>query len=147
LADKFSKEKRSDIMSKITGKETKPEILVRRFLFAAGFRFRKNVVNLLGKPDIVLSKYNTIIFVHGCFWHGHTCKRGKLPESNHEFWKQKIEKNIERDKQIIAQLEKDGWTVIIIWQCEIRNKEKCNMRLNELIDELKIDIKNERVKK
>ncbi|MCA6010802.1 very short patch repair endonuclease [Bacteroides thetaiotaomicron] len=147
MADKFSKEKRSDIMSKITGKETKPEILVRRFLFAAGFRFRKNVVNLLGKPDIVLSKYNTIIFVHGCFWHGHTCKRGKLPESNHEFWKQKIEKNIERDKQIIAQLEKDGWTVIIIWQCEIRNKEKCNMRLNELIDELKIDIKNERVKK
>ena len=134
-------------MSKITGKETKPEILVRRFLFAAGFRFRKNVVNLLGKPDIVLSKYNTIIFVHGCFWHGHTCKRGKLPESNHEFWKQKIEKNIERDKQIIAQLEKDGWTVIIIRQCEIRNKEKCNMRLNELIDELKIDIKNERVKK
>ena len=147
MADKFSKEKRSDIMSKITGKETKPEILVRRFLFAAGFRFRKNVVNLLGKPDIVLSKYNTIIFVHGCFWHGHTCKRGKLPESNHEFWKQKIEKNIERDKQIIAQLEKDGWTVIIIWQCEIRNKEKCNMRLNELIDELKIYIKNERVKK
>ena len=134
-------------MSKITGKETKPEILVRRFLFAAGFRFRKNVVNLLGKPDIVLSKYKTIIFVHGCLWHGHTCKRGKLPESNHEFWKQKIEKNIERDKQIIAQLEKDGWTVIIIWQCEIRNKEKCNMRLNELIDELKIDIKNERVKK
>lgn len=134
-------------MSKITGKETKPEILVRRFLFAAGFRFRKNVVNLLGKPDIVLSKYNTIIFIHGCFWHGHTCKRGKLPESNHEFWKQKIEKNIERDKQIIAQLEKDGWTVIIIWQCEIRNKEKCNMRLNELIDELKINIKNEKVKK
>lgn len=134
-------------MSKITGKETKPEILVRRFLFAAGFRFRKNVVNLLGKPDIVLSKYNTIIFVHGCFWHGHTCKRGKLPESNHEFWKQKIEKNIERDKQIIAQLEKDGWTVFIIWQCEIRNKEKCNMRLNELIDDLKIDIKNEKVKK
>lgn len=147
MADKFSKEKRSDIMSKITGKETKPEILVRRFLFAAGFRFRKNVVNLLGKPDIVLSKYNTIIFVHGCFWHGHTCKRGKLPESNHEFWKQKIEKNIERDKQIIAQLEKDGWTVFIIWQCEIRNKEKCNMRLNELIDDLKIDIKNEKVKK
>lgn len=147
MADKFSKEKRSDIMSKITGKETKPEILVRRFLFAAGFRFRKNVVNLLGKPDIVLSKYNTIIFIHGCFWHGHTCKRGKLPESNHEFWKQKIEKNIERDKQIIAQLEKDGWTVIIIWQCEIRNKEKCNMRLNELIDELKINIKNEKVKK
>lgn len=147
MADKFSKEKRSDIMSKITGKETKPEILVRRFLFAAGFRFRKNVINLLGKPDIVLSKYNTIIFIHGCFWHGHTCKRGKLPESNHEFWKQKIEKNIERDKQIIAQLEKDGWTVIIIWQCEIRNKEKCNMRLNELIDELKINIKNEKVKK
>lgn len=146
MADKFSKEKRSDIISKITGKETKPEILVRRFLFAAGFRFRKNVVNLLGKPDIVLSKYNTIIFVHGCFWHGHTCKQGKLPQSNHKFWKQKIEKNIERDKQIIAQLEKDGWTVIIIWQCEIRNKEKCNMSLNKLIDELKIDIKNERVK-
>ena len=100
MSDIFSKQKRSEIMSKISGKETKPEILVRKFLFANGYRFRKNDKRYLGKPDIVLPKYKTIIFIHGCFWHGHNCLAGKLPETRKEFWKEKINGNIERDKKI-----------------------------------------------
>ena len=123
-------------MSKISGRETKPEILVRKFLFANGFRYRKNVKDLPGKPDIVLPKYKTIIFIHGCFWHGHTCKRGKLPETNYEFWQEKIGKNIERDTQNISELKENNWNVIIIWLCEISNKANRVIRLNKLIDEI-----------
>ena len=100
MPDIFSKSKRSDIMSKISGKETKPEILVRKYLFAHGFRYRKNVKKLPGKPDIVLPKYKTIIFVNGCFWHGHeNCKKSALPTTNTEFWKEKISANVIRDKK------------------------------------------------
>jgi DNA mismatch endonuclease (patch repair protein) len=137
MPDIFSKSKRSDIMSHIPGKETKPEILVRKFLFANGFRFRKNVKDLSGKPDIVLPKYKTIIFIHGCFWHGHTCNRGTLPTTNIEFWKTKIGGNIERDKRDISELEKQGWNVIVIWQCEIKNIELQNERLAKLLSEIK----------
>lgn len=137
MSDIYSKSKRSDIMSKISGKETKPEILVRKFLFSKGFRFRKNVKELPGKPDIVLPKYKTIIFVHGCFWHGHSCKRGTLPETNHEFWQEKIDKNIERDNHNIFELIEKGWNVIIVWQCEIKNKANMDIRLNKLIEEIK----------
>ena len=137
MSDIYSKSKRSDIMSKISGKETKPEILVRKFLFSKGFRFRKNVKNLPGKPDIVLPKYKVTIFVHGCFWHGHTCKRSALPETNHEFWQEKIEKNIERDNCNIYDLKEKGWNIIIVWQCEIGNKAIRGFRLNKLIEEIK----------
>lgn len=137
MSDIYSKSKRSDIMSKISGKETKPEILVRKYLFSLGFRFRKNVKDLPGKPDILLPKYKTIIFIHGCFWHGHDCKRGALPEANQEFWQEKIEKNLERDIHNISELRKNGWSVIIIWQCEIKNKEAKNIRLRKLIEEIK----------
>ena len=134
--DIYPKKKRSDIMSKISGNETKPEILVRKFLFSKGFRFRKNVKNLPGKPDIVLPKYKTVIFVHGCFWHGHSCKRGTLPETNHEFWQEKIEKNIERDARNASELKESNWNVIIVWQCEIKNRNERNIRLNKLIEEI-----------
>lgn len=137
MSDIYSKSKRSDIMSKISGKETKPEILVRKFLFSKGFRFRKNVKKLPGKPDIVLPKYKTVIFVHGCFWHGHSCQRGTLPETNHEFWQEKIGKNIERDNRNIFELKEKGWNVIIVWQCEIKDKTNMNIRLNKLIEEIK----------
>jgi DNA mismatch endonuclease (patch repair protein) len=137
MSDIYSKQKRSEIMSRISGKETKPEILVRKFLFANGFRFRKNVKDLPGKPDIVLPKYKTVIFIHGCFWHGHTCKRGTLPTTNIEFWKTKIGGNIERDKRDISELEKQGWNVIVIWQCEIKNIELQNERLAKLLSEIK----------
>lgn len=133
MSDIYSKSKRSDIMSKISGKETKPEILVRKYLFSKGFRFRKNVKELPGKPDIVLSKYKTVIFIHGCFWHGHTCKRGKLPQTNHQFWQKKIEKNIERDNHNTNELEVKGWNIIIIWQCEIRNYSLQKERFDKLV--------------
>jgi DNA mismatch endonuclease (patch repair protein) len=136
MADIYSKSKRSDIMSHISGKETKPEILVRKFLFANGFRFRKNVKDLPGKPDIVLLKYKTVIFIHGCFWHGHTCKRGTLPTTNVEFWETKIGGNVERDKQNVLELKKQGWKIIVIWQCEIKNITLINTRLDKLINDI-----------
>lgn len=136
MSDIYSKSKRSDIMSKISGKETKPEILVRKYLFSKGFRFRKNVKGLPGKPDIVLPKYKVIIFIHGCFWHGHSCKRGNLPSSNIQFWENKISQNISRDENVTQKLKELGWKVIIIWQCEIQNNLSREIRLDQLISDI-----------
>jgi DNA mismatch endonuclease (patch repair protein) len=120
-------------MSKISGTETKPEILVRKYLFSKGFRYRKNHKKLPGKPDIVLNKYNTVVFIHGCFWHGHkNCKAAKLPETRKEFWKAKIDSNKKRDIKNIAELTKLGWRVITIWQCELKKQNK-NATLDKLI--------------
>ena len=132
MTDIYSKNKRSRIMSKISGKETKYEILVRKFLFEKGFRYRKNDKRLPGRPDIVLPKYKTVIFIHGCFWHGHHCKAGKLPETNKEFWENKINSNIERDKKNQYKLEKLGWKIIIVWQCELKNKKMMTKKLKEI---------------
>jgi len=123
-------------MSKISGKETKPEILVRKYLFSKGFRFRKNVKELPGKPDIVLPKYKTIIFINGCFWHGHDCRAGHLPSSNINFWIEKINRNKERDNRQMAELQFLGWNVIIIWQCKIKNKKLREESLSQLVDEI-----------
>lgn len=136
MSDIFSQTKRSDIMSKISSKDTKPEILVRKFLFSKGFRYRINVKTLPGKPDIVLPKYKTIIFVNGCFWHGHNCKKGKLPSSNTDFWKEKISNNKSRDAKNSDLLVKLGWKVIIIWQCEISkidNRTKIQIKIQRLV--------------
>ena len=123
-------------MSKIYGKETKPEILVRKYLFAQGFRYRKNVKDLPGKPDIVLPKYKTVIFVNGCFWHGHkNCKRSALPTSNTQFWEEKISKNIIRDSENIQKLLDMGYKVLTIWQCELTSKTRENS-LNKLIKQI-----------
>ncbi|ATS10064.1 very short patch repair endonuclease [Porphyromonas gingivalis] len=120
MSDIYSKSKRSSIMSKISGKDTKPEILVRKYLFSKGFRFRKNVKDLPGKPDIVLSKYKTIIFINGCFWHGHeNCKKATLPATNAKFWTEKISSNIDRDKRQQRELQDKGYKVLIVWQCEL----------------------------
>lgn len=135
--DIWDKDKRSEIMKSVHCKNTKPEILVRKFLFANGFRYRNNVKTLPGSPDIVLPKYKTIIFINGCFWHGHNCRAGRLPNSNIDYWHPKILSNIERDKNKIEQLKNSGWHVIVIWQCELKNKEKCSNRLNSLIAEIK----------
>jgi len=137
LSDIYTNNKRSEIMSKISGKETKPEILVRKYLFSQGFRYRKNVKELPGKPDIVLPKYRTVIFIHGCFWHYHdSCKYSKLPNTNREFWQKKIGDNKERDKRNIDALNEIGWKTIIVWQCEINNKKMRENRLIELISEI-----------
>lgn len=120
-------------MSKIYGKETKPEILVRKYLFAHGFRYRKNVNDLPGTPDIVLPKYKTVIFINGCFWHGHNCRKGKLPTTNIEFWTKKINGNIERDKINYNLLYQTGWNIITIWQCQINNKTKFDRTIEKII--------------
>ncbi|WP_274362916.1 very short patch repair endonuclease [Paenibacillus thermotolerans] len=121
--DKFDKVKRSEIMSKISGKNTKPEIIVRKLLHRMGYRFRLHRIDLPGKPDIVLPKYKKVILVHGCFWHGHDgCVKSKLPETNKDFWLKKIGKNIERDLKHFKSLEELGWDVLIIWSCEMSKK-------------------------
>ena len=119
--DRISPEERSRIMSHIRSKDTKPEKRLRSLLHRLGFRFRLHRKDLPGTPDIVLPKYRTVIFVHGCFWQQHPgCKKATLPRSNVEFWKNKLEKNIERDKEVEKKLIETGWNVIVIWECEIK---------------------------
>jgi DNA mismatch endonuclease Vsr len=138
IVDIYSKEKRSKIMSKIRGTETKPEILVRKFLFSKGFRYRINDKRYPGKPDIVLPKYRTAIFVHGCFWHGHeNCKAAALPKTNRSFWESKIRRNVDRDQKNIELLEKDDWNVIVVWNCQIKTKKNGEQRLDLLVKEIK----------
>lgn len=123
-------------MAKIRGDETQPEIVVRKFLFSKGFRFRKNVKTLPGKPDVVLPKYKAVIFIHGCFWHKHkNCKKAQLPETRKEFWEKKISGNVERDKKNIRQLKKAGWQVIVFWQCRLGKKQSDKWQ-NSLIEKL-----------
>lgn len=119
--DKVSKERRSWNMSRIRGKDTKPELVVRSFLHRMGYRFRLHQRDLPGKPDIVLPKHNTLIFVHGCFWHRHKgCKYAYMPKSRVNFWKEKFAGTIERDRKHQKELKELGWEVHVIWECEIK---------------------------
>lgn len=132
MADTNSKAARSKIMSAVKGKNTKPEITVRKYLFSQGFRYRKNVSNLPGKPDIVLPKYRTVVFVNGCFWHFHQeCNRFVWPEDNADYWKKKITGNIERDKRNYKALCEAGWKVIVVWECQLK-KNQCEETLTSL---------------
>jgi DNA mismatch endonuclease (patch repair protein) len=132
--DIFSKTKRSWIMSRVGGKNTKPEILVRSLLHRMGYRFRLDYKSLPGRPDIVLPKFHKVIFVHGCFWHGHpNCHRAALPQTNVEFWTEKMKCNGERDLKNIRALRKLRWKPLIIWQCEIRNLEKLERKIVKFI--------------
>lgn len=134
--DVHDKETRSYNMSQIKGKDTKPEILVRKFLFSKGFRYRKNVKNLPGTPDIVLPKYKTCIFINGCFWHGHKdCRYFVTPKTNTDFWLSKINANISRDSIKEQQLISSGWNVIVIWECQLK-KDKINLTLDSLIEKI-----------
>ena len=133
--DIWSKEKRSECMSKIRSKDTKPELALRKALFARGFRYRVNDKHLPGKPDIVLSKYKTVIFLHGCFWHKHEgCKYAGTPKTNTEFWVDKITSNSQRDNVNAEKLTALGWNVLTVWECEIRHKYKHD--LTPLIDKV-----------
>lgn len=121
-------------MSKISGKETKPEIKVRKYLFSKGFRYRKNNKNLPGKPDITLPKYKTVIFVHGCFWHNHEgCKAAALPQANREFWENKLRGNAARDRAVQEKLRNAGWRVIVVWQCQIKNRELFEQTMSNVV--------------
>ena len=120
--DSISPEHRSWNMAQIKGKDTKIEVRVRQYLFSKGFRFRKNDKRFPGKPDVVLPKYKTVIFVNGCFWHMHEgCKQGRLPKSNVEYWEEKLGKNVANDKKHNQQLIEMGWKPITIWECELKN--------------------------
>lgn len=136
MADIKTPAERSENMSRIRSINTKPEEIVRKYLFKHGFRYRKNDRRYPGKPDIVLPKYRTVIFVNGCFWHMHGCSRSRLPRSNQEYWKPKIERNIERDAENKQKLEVDGWNVIVVWECELK-KRIAEERLSRLCDEIK----------
>ena len=123
MTDVHSPATRSYNMSRISGKNTKPEELVRKYLFSKGFRYRKNDKRLPGKPDIVLPKYKTCVFVNGCFWHGHEgCRYFRWPEDNADFWKTKIMQNRERDEKKHKELLKMGWKVLVVWECELNRQ-------------------------
>lgn len=136
MADTKTPAERSENMSRIRSTNTKPEEIVRKYLFSHGFRYRKNDKRYPGKPDIVLPKYRTIIFVNGCFWHMHGCSRSRLPRSNEEYWKPKIERNIKRDAENKQKLEVAGWNVIIVWECELK-KSTSEERLSRLCNEIR----------
>lgn len=133
MADNLSKMDRHKNMVSIKSKHTKPELLVRRFLFKKGFRYRLHATDLPGKPDLALKKYKTVINVYGCFWHHHkNCKKANYPKSNTEYWLPKIKKNMVRDKKNTILLKKNGWKEIIIWECELRDHRKLNKIINKL---------------
>ena len=127
MADVHTPEQRSYNMSRIRGKNTKPEELVRKYLFSQGFRYRKNDARLPGKPDIVLPKYKTVIFVNGCFWHAHKgCRYFVWPKNNADFWKKKIKSNVVRDIKNHQSLQNLGWKVVVVWECELKGKNRGN---------------------
>ena len=135
MVDNITKRARSLLMSKIRSKNTQPEIYVRSYLFKQGFRYRLHKKRLPGSPDIVLKKYRTVIFVHGCFWHGHVnCKQATTPKSNVVYWKNKISANKKRDMNAIARLRQQKWRILIIWECSINTKSKREENLPLVID-------------
>jgi len=136
MSDILSPQQRHDCMSKIRSTSTKPEIRLRKELWRKGFRYRKNDKRLPGSPDIVLPKYQTVVFVHGCFWHGHKgCKKYTIPKSNTDFWVKKVTRNQQRDQEVWRKLEAKDWSVIIVWECELEKK-----RFDETIDRVEKEI-------
>ena len=136
MADVHTKEIRSYNMSQIKGKNTKPEMLVRKFLFANGYRYKLNDKTLPGKPDIVLPKYKIVIFIHGCFWHGHkNCKYFVVPKTRTDWWRNKINGNIANDKKASKALKKEGWKIITVWECNLK-PAKVEKTLNTLLSKI-----------
>lgn len=129
-ADTFTPAKRSEVMRAVKGANTAPELRVRKLLWAEGYRYRLNVRALPGAPDIVLRSRKSAIFVHGCFWHGHDCKRGaRMPKANSEYWRAKIARNRERDARNAATLKAEGWRTLTIWECEMKDEAALRRRL------------------
>ena len=141
MADTLTPEKRSQNMAAIRSSDTKPEEIVRKYLFAHGLRYRKNVKTLPGKPDIVLSKYKTVVFVNGCFWHHHSsCKRANIPKTHRDYWVPKLKRNIERDICNYQLLTSQGWNVLVVWECEIRSVKQRESTLNLLLGRIERNI-------
>lgn len=141
MTDTMTPEQRHRCMAAIKGKDTKPEMLVRKYLHSLGYRYGLHNKKLPGSPDLVLRKYKTVIFIHGCFWHGHEgCKYYRLPKTNEEFWQEKITRNRQRDQEAVRQLKEKGWNVIIIWECELKDRakrEETLSNLNHLLKQIK----------
>ncbi len=130
MADHLLPDARSRNMARVKGRDTKPEIIVRRLLHGLGYRFRLHRKDLPGRPDIVLPRHRAIVFVHGCFWHGHPgCRRAARPSTCREFWDRKIDGNIARDARDTASLESAGWRVLVVWECRTRDQEALGRRL------------------
>lgn len=135
MSDRLSVEKRSWNMSRIRGKDTKIEVLVRKYLFSKGYRYRKNDKKLPGKPDVVLPKYKTVIFVNGCFWHMHEgCKNATIPKTRTDFWIEKLEHNVSNDQKNHELLQSKGWKVIVLWECELEKNFEDTM--NRVVEQL-----------
>lgn len=139
MADNHTTEVRSFNMSRIRSKNTKPEEMVRKYLFSRGLRYRKNVKTLPGCPDVVFPKYKTVVFVNGCFWHKHDCGKFVWPSSNEDYWRKKIERNVERDAENQTALKNAGWKVMVIWECQLKKKNA-----QENLEHLYNEIRNEK---
>ncbi len=135
MTDKVNPEQRSRMMAAVSGSNTSPELYVRKRLFAAGFRYRLHVNELPGKPDIVLPRFRFAVFVHGCFWHGHSCSRGKRPASNVEFWNAKLDGNVRRDRKNKLALKAHGWSPIVIWECRLKIGTEALLTHLKLLDD------------
>jgi DNA mismatch endonuclease, patch repair protein len=148
MIDVVDKQTRSRMMSGIKGKNTKPELIIREALFKKGFRFKIHDKKLPGKPDLVLPKYDAVIFIHGCFWHRHNCHLFKWPSTRPEFWKTKINRNVEVDKQNYKQLKKESWYILTIWECALKGKTR--RPLDEVIQRtihwLEYETRNKQIK-
>ena len=138
MADVVDKATRSRMMAGIQSKNTKPETIIRKGLHARGFRYSLHAKNLPGKPDIVMPKWRVVIFVHGCFWHRHTCKYFKWPTTNQEFWQKKLNGNASRDEKIELELKNLGWKVLVVWECELRQTfyKLPNPAINRIVNKL-----------
>ena len=138
MTDVYSKDKRSWIMSRVRRRNTRPELLASRFLRSQGYRIRLHAKNLPGNPDIILPSLKKVLFINGCFWHQHPdCKRASLPKSNQSFWTTKLFRNTERDRETRKLLRKQGWSVITLWECQLKNAKKRQLSLERLIRRLK----------
>ncbi len=134
MADVYSKRKRSAVMRRVKSKDSKAELTIRSLLHRMGYRFRLHRSDLPGKPDIVLPRHRKVIFVHGCFWHGHTCTRGKrVPKTNTDYWLQKIDGNRKRDAGVKQELEQLGWTVLVVWECELNEMDTLKEKLLSIL--------------
>lgn len=131
--DHLSPQERSDLMAKVRSTDTSPEILIRRALWREGFRYRLHDSGLPGSPDLVFSRLRTVVFVHGCLWHGHKCARGATPRTNVKYWRDKVNSNRKRDRRVTRKLRDQGWSVLTVWSCELRSKRRSERTLKRLL--------------
>lgn len=132
--DNLTKNQRKKCMTKITNKNTKPELLVRKALTKKGIRYRLHVKKLYGKPDIVISRLKLAMFINGCFWHQHkNCKYGVMPKTNINYWKPKLERNVQKQKEDVNQLKKNGWNVSVLWECKLKNNKSIETKLSQIL--------------